>query len=113
MACPSLNAQPAITFDLPAQITQENASELLNAWSQKIQSTIKTAQSHTVFCFDAKQLQQFDSTALAVLLALRRQTHAENCQFRIVHLPQRLQDLAKVYGVEGLLKVNETNQANI
>ena len=54
---------------------------------------------------DAQALSRFDSAALAVLLALRRQALALNKTFATVGLPQRLSDLAGLYGISELLPV--------
>ncbi len=53
---------------------------------------------------DASALTQFDSSALAVILACRRTVHARGAQLRIVGLPDRAQSLAKVYGLSDLLQ---------
>lgn len=52
---------------------------------------------------DASALTRFDSSALAVLLACRRQVLASGRQFAIQGLPSRLADLAALYGVDPLL----------
>ncbi|WP_395056025.1 lipid asymmetry maintenance protein MlaB [Polaromonas sp.] len=52
---------------------------------------------------DARALQEFDSSALAVLLACRRQALAGGKTFSVLGLPERLRRLAGLYGVEALL----------
>jgi phospholipid transport system transporter-binding protein len=52
---------------------------------------------------DARALDRFDSSALAVLLACRRQVIASGKQLVIQGLPSRLADLAALYGVDALL----------
>mgnify|MGYP002136076138 CR=1 FL=1 len=52
---------------------------------------------------DASALAQFDSSALAVVLACRRAVMARGASLRISGLPDRAQALAKVYGVTELL----------
>jgi phospholipid transport system transporter-binding protein len=52
---------------------------------------------------DAGSLHEFDSSALAVLLAFRRESLALGKKFVIRGLSPRLADLAKLYGVDGLL----------
>ena len=52
---------------------------------------------------DASALIRFDSAALAVLLACRRQVLSGGKQFVINGLPKRLADLAALYGVDPLL----------
>mgnify|MGYP000328861994 CR=1 FL=1 len=52
---------------------------------------------------DASALTQFDSSALAVVLACRRAVLAKGAQLRVTGLPARAQALAKVYGLSALL----------
>ena len=52
---------------------------------------------------DASSLVQFDSSALAVLLAFRREALALNKGFAVKSLPARLANLAVLYGVAELL----------
>ena len=52
---------------------------------------------------DASALTQFDSSALAVVLACRRAVQAKGAQLRVTGLPERAQALAKVYGLSALL----------
>ena len=44
-----------------------------------------------------------DSSALAVLLALKRRALAENAPLHFVAMPERLQALARVYDIEAVL----------
>jgi phospholipid transport system transporter-binding protein len=52
---------------------------------------------------DAAPLSSFDSSALAVLLAVRRECARAGKLFAVKGLPDRLRDLAALYGIEGLL----------
>jgi phospholipid transport system transporter-binding protein len=52
---------------------------------------------------DAKALSQFDSSALAVILACHRAVLAKGAQLRVTGLPERAKALAKVYGLSALL----------
>lgn len=52
---------------------------------------------------DASALQQFDSSALAILLECRRQALATGKAFAVLGAPQRLLQLAGVYGVAELI----------
>lgn len=51
----------------------------------------------------AASLERFDSSALAVLLEMRRTCQRAGKTLEVQGLPQRLRDLAVLYGVEGLL----------
>ena len=52
---------------------------------------------------DASALTAFDSSALAVLLELRRHTALASKDLRLQGLPERLKVLASVYGVQDLI----------
>ncbi len=52
---------------------------------------------------EAAALQEFDSSALAVLLACRRRVLAAGKAFSVRNLPDRLRQLAALYGVQDLL----------
>ena len=52
---------------------------------------------------DAGALQQFDSSALAVLLECRRQALAAGKRFSVSGAPARLRQLAGLYGVAELI----------
>jgi phospholipid transport system transporter-binding protein len=52
---------------------------------------------------DAGRLERFDSSALAVLLELRRASARAGKTLMISGSPKHLTDLATLYGIEGLL----------
>lgn len=52
---------------------------------------------------DAGALQQFDSSALAVLLECRRHALAAGKRFSVRGAPARLRELAELYGVAELI----------
>jgi phospholipid transport system transporter-binding protein len=53
---------------------------------------------------NAGALRQFDSSAVAVLLELRRDLQPQGRALHVQDWPPRLQDLVRVYGVQDLLK---------
>lgn len=54
---------------------------------------------------DASALQQFDSSALAVLLSCQRRAEASGQSVHFSAAPARLLQLARLYGVAELLKL--------
>lgn len=52
---------------------------------------------------DAAALQQFDSSALAILLECRRRALAVGNRFSVHGAPARLRELAELYGVAELI----------
>lgn len=83
---------------LPQELTLAQATACL---SRLIKALPGEGGSEVVV--DARALTRFDSSALAVLLACRRQVLASGKQFVIQGLPSRLADLAALYGVDPLL----------
>ncbi len=83
---------------LPADLTRNQASACLQMLVQGLRS-----QDGTTVVVDASALAGFDSSALAVLLELRRESQAHGKSLIIKSLPQRLLDLASVYGIAELL----------
>ena len=61
------------------------------------------AESSASVAVDASALQRFDSTALAVLLELRRAALQAGKTLALQGVPKRLQDLAALYGIAELL----------
>lgn len=82
---------------LPQVLTQAGASACLAKLSAELR-----AQTQSDVMLDARALQQFDSVALAVLLALRRQALSAGKSWAVNGLPTRLADLARLYGVAEL-----------
>jgi phospholipid transport system transporter-binding protein len=82
---------------LPDALTQTTAAACLRELGAGLQS------EHAAVVVDASGLSRFDSTALAVLLSLRRDALRVGKTFAIAGLPQRLGDLARLYGIAELL----------
>jgi len=83
---------------LPQTLTQLTARASL----ADLSTALRAEPQHQVEV-DARGLQHFDSAALAVLLALRRQALSARKSWQVSGLPTRLGDLARVYGVVDLL----------
>ena len=86
---------------LPAVLTHAIASGFFPTVSQEVLSAPKAV------VVDAGGLQQFDSSALAILLACRRQALAVGKAFAVLGAPERLLQLAGVYGVAQLIPAAE------
>jgi phospholipid transport system transporter-binding protein len=83
----------------PSEITHAHASACLTAWLSAAPQSAEEA----VVVLDAGRLQHFDSSALAVLLALRRHLLERRQSLVVQHVPPRLLELATLYGVDELL----------
>jgi phospholipid transport system transporter-binding protein len=82
-------------FESGATLTHASATAALAAGLQRI-----AAGANGVDC---APLTQFDSSALAVLLAWERAAQARGATFEIVNLPAGLASLAQAYGVDTLI----------
>ena len=83
---------------LPAPMTHEVAPACLSELRDGLQHEASTV------VVDGERLQRFDSSALAVLLELRRECAKAGKMFAVQKLPARLRDLAALYGIDALLK---------
>jgi len=84
-------------LSLPAELTHDLATACL---AQLVDGMGAEASPVVV---DAKPLQRFDSSALAVLLELRRTCLRAGKTLVVQGQPQHLSDLATLYGIEALL----------
>ncbi len=83
---------------LPADLSRQQASACLQMLVQGLRALPGAS-----VVVDASALQRFDSSALAVLLELRRESLAQGKSLTIASMPAQLQDLAKVYGIDALI----------
>jgi phospholipid transport system transporter-binding protein len=83
---------------LPAELTHAEAPACCRMLAQALRSD-PAPQAVA----DASALQHFDSSALAVLLECRREALALGKSFAVSRLPERLRELAALYGVAELL----------
>lgn len=82
---------------LPAILTHAEAAALASGLKQLVLS------EPSDLVVDASALQEFDSSALAVLLESRRQAMGAGKGFSVKGLPARLHELATLYGVAELI----------
>jgi phospholipid transport system transporter-binding protein len=82
---------------LPAVVTHAQAQET----ARGLKAHVTSEPAGVVL--DASALMQFDSSALAVMLACRRDALAAGKTFSVHGLPARLSQLAGLYGVAELV----------
>jgi phospholipid transport system transporter-binding protein len=85
---------------LPASITTREARDTLRMLTQAL-----PREADAAVIVDASALQQLDSSAIAVLLECRRLALAWGKEFELRRAPAKLAALARLYGVDGLLKL--------
>ena len=83
---------------VPSSLLHDTATATLAEMLQAL-----SAEPSTGVAVDASALERFDSTALAVLLELRRAALQAGKTLGLQGMPQRLQDLAALYGIAELL----------
>jgi phospholipid transport system transporter-binding protein len=81
-------------FLLPASVTQHNALQL------EKDGLLNVA---TLRAVDCRNLRDFDSTVLTVLLAWQKRLQADGQRIAVQNAPEKLIVLAGVYGVAQLL----------
>lgn len=84
-------------FATAATLTHDSARDALGAGISRIDAGADEV--------DCAALKQFDSSALAVLLAWTRAARARGVALGVLNMPGGLASLAKVYGVDGLLSI--------
>ena len=84
-------------LQLPEVLTQTTATACMGVQLSALSEVSGKA------VVDASRLETFDSVALAFLLELRRSALAQGKTFEVSGIPERLSDLARLYGVAELL----------
>jgi phospholipid transport system transporter-binding protein len=90
---------------IPTQLTHAKAQACLSDWLTRV-----PVGRGAVVTLNAADLQHFDSSALAALLALRREVLARGQQLVLEQVPFRLSELAVLYGVGELLGLSDPHR---
>jgi phospholipid transport system transporter-binding protein len=88
-------------FATGATLTHASATRALAAGLAQIEAGATAV--------DCAQLTQFDSSALAVLLAWRRAAQARGASLDILNVPGDLASLAQVYGIDTLFAARHSS----
>ncbi|MGQ0652898.1 MAG: STAS domain-containing protein [Betaproteobacteria bacterium] len=80
---------------LSGPVTLANVAKLLDEGRQHLEEGVRTV--------DLGEVTELDSAALALLLAWLREARAKHREVAFVNLPESLQTIARLYGVDGLL----------
>jgi phospholipid transport system transporter-binding protein len=86
---------------LPERLTIEVAAKAMNDLARALEGRDGTV------CLDASSMREYDSSAVAVLLELRRYMLARGRDMQVLHWPSKLAALVRLYGVGVLLGVEE------
>ncbi|MEM5404998.1 MULTISPECIES: STAS domain-containing protein [Paraburkholderia] len=82
-------------FAIGANLTHESAKAALSAGFAQISAGATVV--------DCAALTQFDSSALAVLIAWQRAARERGASLAVLNMPPALASLARAYGVDSLL----------
>ena len=84
---------------LPATLLHDQAEACLAQWVAQLPAALPPS-----VALDASGLTEFDSSALAVLLGLRRVLSQKGSALQVEGMTPRLRELASLYGVMDLLQ---------
>lgn len=93
---------PEATLQLPVEITHRQAQAVL----QQLKAALSAQKESTLAHIDASQLTQFDSSAIAVLLELKRFATQYQLSWKMLQTPKTLSTLAALYGMHNLLELD-------
>lgn len=96
-------AEREISLALPAHVVHATAPAVLRQLQDALAAALPDQGQGGTVTVDGADLQRFDSSVLAVLLALSRLLQRQSYQLTVQHVTPRLEALAKVYGVHDLL----------
>jgi phospholipid transport system transporter-binding protein len=85
------------TLKLSGPVTLANVAQVLEEGLQQIRDGART--------IDLGEVTELDSSLLAMLLAWLREAKRRNAEVAFANLPQGLETIAQLYGVDGLLPV--------
>lgn len=91
-----------MSLSFPQRLQSDQAREVLDRLTREL----VPAQTQAV---SLAELQTFDSSALAVMLALQRSAKAMAGQVAWRDVPPRMQALAQLYGVDALLGMGQAS----
>ncbi len=91
------------SLDLPATATLAEASALARGAEAAVMQGVTPGGERAPLQVDASELKSFDTSVLAVLLHSRRLALGAGCAFEIKGAPEKLAQLAALYGVDELL----------
>jgi phospholipid transport system transporter-binding protein len=83
---------------LSGPVTLSNVGRMLEEGRQHLEEGVRTV--------DLGEVTELDSAALALLLTWLREARAKNRELAFANLPDSLQTIARLYGVDSLLPLS-------
>ena len=90
---------------LPQTLTMAEARDAVRMLAQSLRADADRSAGGGELVVDASAVTRFDSAALAVLLECARQARAWGHAVGVVHVPRAMYDLAVLYGVADILRL--------
>jgi phospholipid transport system transporter-binding protein len=87
------------SFKFPAKIDHANVEGVL-ASGLDVMKTLAQGGSMVIDC---KDLQSFDSSALSIILSMKRQAQVQSVSVQLDAVPEKLASLATVYGLSDVV----------
>ncbi len=89
----------SVCFKFPAKIDHANVEGVLaNALG-----LMKTLMPGSLMVIDCEDLQSFDSSALSMILSMKRQAQIQSVNIQLDAVPDKLASLATVYGLSDVV----------
>jgi phospholipid transport system transporter-binding protein len=89
----------SISFKFPSKIDHANVESVLAAGL----GMMKTLAQGSLMVIDCKDLQSFDSSALSIILSIKRQAQIQSINVQLDAIPEKLASLATVYGLSDVV----------
>jgi phospholipid transport system transporter-binding protein len=89
----------SVTFKFPEKIDHANVEGVLvNGLGM-----MKTMTQGSLMVIDCQDLQSFDSSALSIILSMKRQAQTQSVTVQLDAVPEKLASLATVYGLSDVV----------
>jgi len=86
-------------YQLPTSIYHQNVESVLLA-VEKILNQLSSGSSLTINC---QELKAFDSSALSVILSIKRRAEKATITVKLTEIPEKLASLAEVYDLADIV----------
>jgi phospholipid transport system transporter-binding protein len=87
------------SFKFPAKIDHANVESVLANGLGMMKSLAQGG----LLVIDCQDLQSFDSSALSIILSMKRQAQAQSVNIQLDAVPEKLASLATVYGLSDVV----------
>jgi phospholipid transport system transporter-binding protein len=87
------------SFRFPAKIDHANVEDVLASGLGMMESLAQGS----LMVIDCKDLQSFDSSALSIILSMKRQAQVQSVSVQLDAVPEKLASLATVYGLSDVV----------